>query len=64
MVQAGLLGVLLGLTPAWVAAQGTAQRFEVTNYVITAELLPSQHFLTSKARMDIVPNSDITALDF
>ena len=64
MFQAGLLGVLLGLTPAWVAAQGAAQRFEVTNYVITAELLPSQHFLTSKARIDIVPNSDITALTF
>jgi hypothetical protein len=64
MFQAGLLGVLLGLTPAWVAAQGAAQRFEVTNYVITAELLPSQHFLTSKARIDIVPNSDITTLTF
>src|ERR1017187_2758268 len=64
MVQAGILGVLLGLTPAWVAAQGAAQRFEVTNYVITGERLPSQHFLTSKARIDIVPNSDITALTF
>ena len=64
MVPAGLLGVVLGMAPAWGRAQGVVQRFEVKNYVITAELLPSQHLLTAKARVDIVPNSDVTTLAF
>jgi hypothetical protein len=48
--------------PGW--TQGVVQRFEVKNYVIDAQLLPSQHLLTAKARVDIVPNSDITTLAF
>jgi tetratricopeptide (TPR) repeat protein len=64
MVQAGLLGVVLGMAPAWGWAQGVVHRFEVKNYVITAELLPSQHLLSAKARVDIVPNSDVTTLAF
>jgi TolA-binding protein len=64
MVQAGLLGVVLAMAPAWGRAQGIVHRFEVKNYVITAELLPSQHLLTAKARVDIVPNSDVTTLAF
>jgi hypothetical protein len=64
MVQAGLLGVVLGIVPAWGWAQGARLRFEVKNYVIDAELLPSQHLLSAKARVDIVPNTDITALSF
>jgi TolA-binding protein len=64
MVQAGLLGVVLAIAPAWGWAQGVVHRFEVKNYVITAELLPSQHLLTAKARVDIVPNSDVTTLAF
>ena len=64
MVQAGLLGVVLGMAPAWGRAQGAAQRFEVKNYVIDAELLPSQHLLSAKARVDIVPNTDITYARF
>ena len=64
MVQAGVLGVVLGMAPAWGWAQGVGQRFEVKNYVIDAELFPSQHLLSAKARVDIVPNSDITTLAF
>ncbi len=63
ILQAGLLGLLLGITPAWSGAQNKP-RFEVQNYVITAELLPSQHLLSAKARVDLVPRSDLTALSF
>jgi TolA-binding protein len=52
----------LASLPGW--AQGTVQRFEVKNYVIDAQLLPSQHLLSAKARIDIIPNSDITTLAF
>ena len=64
MVQAGLLGVALAMVPVLGQAQRGAPRFEVKNYVINAELLTSQHLLTAKARVDIVPNSDITSLAF
>ena len=45
-------------------AQPSAPRFEVTNYVITAELFPSTHLLTAKAQVDLVPKSDLTTLSF
>ena len=48
----------------WGQAQNAAPRFEVTNYVITAELLPSQHLLSANARIDLVPVSDVTSLAF
>jgi len=64
MFQTGVLGVVLGIAPVWGQAQNSAPRFEVKNYVITAELLPSQHFLTAQARVDIVPSSDVTTLAF
>jgi aminopeptidase N len=64
MLPAGLLGVILGMSPAWNRAQGGIPRFEVKNYVIDAELLPSQHLLSAKARVDIVPNSDVITLAF
>ncbi len=64
MVQVGLLGVVLVLGSAWGQAQNAAPRFEVTNYVITAELLPSQHLLSANARIDLVPVSDVTSLAF
>ncbi|HMD83998.1 MAG TPA: M1 family aminopeptidase [Terriglobia bacterium] len=63
-VPAALLGVVLGMAPAWGRPQGGGQRFEVKNYVIDAELLSSQHLLSAKARVDIVPNTDITSLAF
>jgi tetratricopeptide (TPR) repeat protein len=52
------------MAPAWGGAQSGAPRFEVKNYVIDAELVTSQHLLTAKARIDIVPNADITSLAF
>ena len=52
------------MAPAWGRAQSAGPRFEVKNYVIDAELLPSQHLLSAKARVDIVPNTDITSLAF
>ena len=64
VLQVGVLGVILGIAPAWCDAQNTASRFEVKNYVVTAELLPSQHLLSAQARVDIVPNSDLTTLAF
>ena len=64
MLQTAVLGFVLALAPAWGLAQDSLLRFEVKNYVITAELFPSQHLLSAKARVDIVPNSDITALAF
>jgi aminopeptidase N len=45
-------------------AQTTPPRFEVTNYAITAELYPSTHTLTAKARVDFLPKSDLTTLSF
>src|SRR5271157_4659985 len=63
-VPAALLGVVLGMAPAWGRPQGGGQRFEVKNYVIDAELLSSQHLLSAKARVDIVPSTDITSLAF
>jgi hypothetical protein len=64
MVQAGLWGAILAMTPVWGGAQGVVPRFEVKNYVIDAELLTSTHTLSAKARVDIVPNTDITSLSF
>ncbi len=64
MVQAGLLAVVLGIAPAWGWAQTSGPRFNVQNYVIDAELFPSQHLLSAKARIDLIPNTDVTALTF
>jgi TolA-binding protein len=64
MLQAGLMGIALAMAPAWGSAQDSTARFEVRNYVITAELLPSQHLLTATARVDIIPNLDVTSLAF
>ena len=59
-----LWGMVLAVAPVWGWAQGAAPRFEVKNYVIDAELFTSQHLITAKARVDLVPTSDITALTF
>ena len=63
-VQAGLLGLLLAMAPGWGRAQSAGPRFEVTNYVIDAQILTSQHLLSAKARVDIIPSTDITSLAF
>jgi aminopeptidase N len=61
-----LLALLLsGLTSrAQVPAQTTPSNFEVTNYTIDAELFPSTHMLSAKARIDFVPKSDLTVMRF
>ena len=57
----GLLLMTLAATPA--RAQSPS-RFDVTNYVIDAELFTSTHTLAAKARIDFVPTSDITTMSF
>ena len=39
-------------------------RFEVTRYDVDAELFPSTHILSAKARIDFIPNTDLTTLSF
>jgi aminopeptidase N len=58
-MPATLLAVLLS------ASAGRAQtRFEVTRYAIDAELFPSTHILTAKARIDFLAKADLTTLTF
>jgi aminopeptidase N len=54
---------VLALLLPGAAAQGQT-RFEVTRYVIDAELFPSTHILTAKARIDFVAKADLTTLAF
>ncbi len=63
-VRAGILGLAVGLSVAWACAQNSAPRFEVKNYVIDAQILTSEHLLSAKARIDLIPSSDLTALSF
>jgi tetratricopeptide (TPR) repeat protein len=57
--------LLAGLAVALVAQCGQAQtRFEVTHYAIEAELYPSTHILSSKARVDFLPKADFTTMSF
>ena len=60
-VHAALLTLALVLTGSASLAQ---TRFEVTKYSIEAELFPSTHILSAKARIDFVPNTDLTTLSF
>jgi len=61
---AALLGVVLAMAGSPVWAQVSAPRFEVTNYVIDAELFPSTHVLSATARVDLLPDADITTAIF
>jgi len=56
--------LLVGILYVQVSAQTPAPRFEVTAYTIDAELFPSTHMLTAKARIDLVPKADLTTLSF
>ena len=57
-----LLALLL---PGLAGAPGQAQtRFEIVNYSIDAELFPSTHILSSKARVDFLPHADLTTMSF
>ncbi len=39
-------------------------RFEVTKYVIDAELFPATHILAAKARIEFLPKADLTTMSF
>lgn len=39
-------------------------RFEVVNYAIDAELFPSTHVMRAKARVDFIPNTNLTTMSF
>jgi tetratricopeptide (TPR) repeat protein len=52
------------MSAVWAGAQSTEHRFDVTNYIITAELLPSQHLLNAKAEVSLIPGEDNTTLAF
>ncbi len=54
-----IAGVLLAFTSPPAQAQS---RFEVVNYQIEAELYPSTHILTAKARIDFLPITDFTTM--
>ncbi len=63
IIQASLLVMALIVT----SGSGRAQRgpnFEVKNYVIDAQLLTSEHLISATARIDLIPNIDLTALNF
>src|SRR5439155_23018604 len=46
------------------SARGQAPRFDVTNYLITAELFPSTHMLKAHTRIDLIPLADLTSATF
>jgi aminopeptidase N len=58
-----LAAVLFGTLPG-ARAQTQAPRFDVTKYTIEAELFPSTHSLTSRARIDFTPTADLLSLSF
>jgi hypothetical protein len=60
-LRAGLLVLALLVTGTICRAQ---TRFEVTKYSIEAELFPSTHILTAKARIDFLPQADLTTMSF
>jgi len=51
-------------SPAQIPAQTSPSNVEVTNYTIDAELFPSTHMLSAKARIDFVPTSDVIVMRF
>ncbi|MBZ5561464.1 MAG: tetratricopeptide repeat protein [Acidobacteriia bacterium] len=70
--RGGLMrAVLVCLVAAWPAARARAQtpdnatvRYVVTRYTIDAELFPSTHTMAAKAKIELIPNTDLTALSF
>lgn len=59
------IATLCGLLLAFAAAPAQAQtRFEVVNYAIDAELFPSTHMLAAKAKVEFLPNADLTTMSF
>lgn len=60
----GLLALALLAWPAIARAQMPEPRFEVTRYIIEAELFPSTHILSARSRIEFLPNADLTTLAF
>jgi len=60
----GLVLSLACLRTQVLTAQVSEPRFEVNKYTIDAELFPSTHILSAKARIELVPKSDLTTLSF
>ena len=58
------LALALFFSLANARGQTSAPRFEVTNYAIDAELFSSTHLLTAKARVDFIPQADLSTLSF
>src|SRR5215470_13320728 len=59
-----LLAFFLAALTSRAQAQTSPSNFDVTNYTIDAELFPSTHMLSAKARIDFVPRSDLTVMRF
>ncbi len=62
-LRAGMAAMTLLLVQPVGRAQ-TPSAFDVTKYDIEAELFPSAHLLTAKARIAFVPSADLTSLKF
>lgn len=59
-----LLCVTLLSAAASSRAQATSPQFKVNNYTITATLYPSTHMLAAKAQVQLVPQTELTSLNF
>ncbi|MGH9358126.1 MAG: M1 family aminopeptidase [Terriglobia bacterium] len=59
-----ILTVLLVLMPAVTHAQESSPEFHVTNYTINATLFPSIHTISARAAIEVIPQNQITALNF
>lgn len=58
---------VVGLTLLTLVPKGWAQtpaQFEVSKYTIDAELFPSTHQLNAKAKIDFIPSSAVSSLNF
>ena len=64
LAKAAILALAVVAAGTQSPAQTSSPRFKVTNYYITAQLFPSTHLLSAKARVDLVPDSDLTVLNF
>ncbi len=49
---------------AWAGAQTSSPQFEVTHYVINAQLYPSTHILSAQVQVDFVPQEEVSYLAF
>lgn len=56
------LFVLLALPSPTTAQEQSSSRFQVTHYAIKATLDPATHGITASARIDFVPDSDLSTL--